>query len=403
MTDAIPEADVIIDASNVTSGGVLGHLKGLLSHAGLAPFEALLVIGGADQAADFSGLHPRVTFLADPKLPRCKWQRGGAAGMLDYLGAVRRIGYWRNHVLPSRAMAASAKVLLAANGILPAQAPAGIRTVAVSHNMLPFAPGEWPALGRGLQRLRVMALRRAQAQSFRHADGLIFLSEHARGAITAACRLGSAQPRSTVAYLGIDHALFHPPNEQRSDLGDPVECLYVSSLDRYKHHVEVAQAIALLARETGRAIRLHLAGWEDPLAARRLDAEIARFRLDGAIVRHGHLPPDRLAALYRSADLFVFASTCENCPTILIEAMASGLPIACTDAPPMTEIAGKAAIGFDARAPGSIAAALRRLIDDDTLRLALSTEARRRAVAFTHERHARAAWGFIATIAEPSP
>jgi len=396
MSVGIPRADAVIDASNVTSGGVLGHLRGLLAHARLAPFDRILVIGGADQAADFADLAPGVTFHADPSLPLCKWRRGGTLG---YLRTVARINRWRDQALPARAAAASARVLIAANGILPAAPPPGIRTVAISHNMLPFAPGEWRALGFGLQRLRITALRRSQTRSFHRADGIIFLSEHARQAISAAAGLAAERPRTTVAYLGIDAAVFHPPAVARPDPGAPIDVLYVSSLDRYKHHREAVRAIGQLRRETGRDMRLHLAGWEDRLSARRLVRVIAAEGLAGAVIRHGFVPQERLAHLYRTADLFLFASTCENCPTILIEAMASGLPIACTNAAPMTEIAGAAAIGFDARDPGSIAAALKRLIAEPPLRQALADEALARARAFTPERHARQAWGFIGNIA----
>ncbi|MFO1190234.1 MAG: glycosyltransferase family 1 protein [Alphaproteobacteria bacterium] len=413
MTTALPRADIVVDASNVTSGGVLGHLRGLLSEAAQAPFESILVIGGADQVDDFAGLHPRVQFFADPALGRCKWRRGTLGDMLDYLRLLARLHRWRNRVLPARATAARARLLLAANGILPRSGPPGIKTVAVSHNMLPFAPAEWPDLGIGLQRLRVMALRRAQMQSFRRADGLIFLSEHAKRAITAAAGLdrpapgNRRAPRSTVAYLGIDHGLFHPPATIRQTLGDPIELLYVSSLDRYKHHVEVVRAIAMLKHEhapsSHPAIRLHLAGWEDGASARRLDGIIDREALTGTVIRHGFLPPERLADLYRSADLFVFASTCENCPTILIEAMASGLPMACTAADPMTEIAGTAAVNFNARDPASIAQALRRLIADHDLRRSLADQSQARARAFTRANHAGIAWRFIGEIAGVRP
>jgi glycosyltransferase involved in cell wall biosynthesis len=399
MITALPSAEVIVDASNVTSGGVLGHLRSLLRQAGLAPFASILVIGGADQAGDFTGLDPRVSFHADPALPNCKWRRGGWSAVAGYLGTTLAIHRWRNHVFPGRARAAGARVLLAANGILPDAVPPGLKTVAISHNMLPFAPEEWPSLGWGLQRLRVMALRRTQGASFRRADGLIFLSEHARTTILAAAGIDPAQARCLVAPLGIDHALFHPPASRRETLGSPINCLYVSSLDRYKHHVEVAEAVFRVCRETGRAIHLHLAGWQDGRTARHFAAALRALGFEHAIVRHGVLAQPALAELYRAADIFLFASTCENCPTILIEAMASALPIACTAAPPMTEVAGAGAIGFDARDPGSIAAALGRLVVDAGLRRDLAARAEERARAFTAERHARAAWDFIAATA----
>jgi glycosyltransferase involved in cell wall biosynthesis len=83
---------------------------------------------------------------------------------------------------------------------------------------------------------------------------------------------------------------------------------------------------------------------------------------------YGQVPHDQLRDHYRRADVFAFASSCENMPNILLEAMASGLPIACSDRGPMPEILRDGGVYFDPESSGSIARALALLIHSPELR-----------------------------------
>ena len=78
----------------------------------------------------------------------------------------------------------------------------------------------------------------------------------------------------------------------------------------------------------------------------------------------GFVPHDDLPSLLAGADLFVFASSCENMPNTLVEAMAIGLPIACSDRGPMPEVLRDGGVYFDPENPESIAAAIETLIRD---------------------------------------
>ena len=145
---------------------------------------------------------------------------------------------------------------------------------------------------------------------------------------------------------------------------NPFRFLYVSDVHPYKHQWNVAQAVVRL-RRSGLPVTLDMFG--TPVhsgAMRRLQATLSSLNGDGRAIRfHGNVEHDTLADVYRDADAFVFASTCENLPMTLIEAMASGLPIATSNVRPMTDVAGDAAEYFDAGDVTSIEAALRRLLD----------------------------------------
>ena len=66
--------------------------------------------------------------------------------------------------------------------------------------------------------------------------------------------------------------------------------------------------------------------------------EIRDLGLDGDVVVTGSVPYEDLPGLYAHAKLNVFASDCENCPNVMLEAMGSGRPLLVSAKPPMPEL-----------------------------------------------------------------
>jgi len=119
------------------------------------------------------------------------------------------------------------------------------------------------------------------------------------------------------------------------------------------------------------------------------------------ITYHDSVPFEELHRSYQETDAFVYASSCENLPNILLEAMAAGLPIASSDMGPMPEVLGDAGVYFDPLDSHSIASAIRLLIEDQSLRDRLAAEAFTRARSYSWERCARDTFAFIKDIARP--
>jgi glycosyltransferase involved in cell wall biosynthesis len=84
-----------------------------------------------------------------------------------------------------------------------------------------------------------------------------------------------------------------------------------------------------------------------------------------------YLPDAALASLYYRASAFVFPSLYEGFGLPVIEAMNAGLPVACSNAGSLPEVAGGAALLFDPQSDSSIAAALVRLVNEPQLRMEL--------------------------------
>jgi glycosyltransferase involved in cell wall biosynthesis len=176
----------------------------------------------------------------------------------------------------------------------------------------------------------------------------------------------------------------------------------VSIIDQYKHQWHVVEAVAAL-RSEGIPVLLDLVGPAYAPALARLKASIRRFDDEGSWIRyHGAIPFEALHQHYADADIGLFASSCENMPNILLETMASGLPIASSNRGPMPEVLGDFGVYFDPEKPMDIARALRELILDSKSRTELANASYQRATQFSWKLCADQTFEFLASVAKRS-
>jgi alpha-1,3-rhamnosyl/mannosyltransferase len=102
----------------------------------------------------------------------------------------------------------------------------------------------------------------------------------------------------------------------------------------------------------------------------------------------GRIDDDDLPALYTAATVFVFPSRYEGFGLPVLEAMACGTPVACSNASSLPEVAGDAALLFAPTDTSAIAQAIQRLTDDASLRADLRQRGLRQAARFTWRRTA---------------
>jgi glycosyltransferase involved in cell wall biosynthesis len=375
-----------IDASRNRSGGAKGHLAGIL--------------GNSDPVAHgVSEVHVWSYRALLDALPDRRWLVKHNPPALER--SLFHQGRWQFRELEREAEEAGCDVLLsAAAGTLSSFRPA----VLMSRNMLPFEPGERERYGLSMARARLNLLRIVEARSLRRAAGAIFLTQHAARVVQQ--KTGPLQHVAVIPHGVGDE--FRRQGGARETIGPreniPFRCLYVSNVAMYKHQWEVVRAVAML-RERGHDLTLVLAGaggGSSPAQA-LLDAEIARLDPEGQFVEiTGAVPYRELPALMAAADLFVFASSCENMPITLVEAMASGLPIASSDRGPMPELLGDGGIYFDPEDADSIAAAVESIMTDPQLAHMLAVRASKAAAEFSWARCGRETWEFLRTVAEGS-
>lgn len=370
-----------VDGSNLRQGGGVTHLVQLLEAA--MPAEA-----GVEGVTVWGG-----RALLDV-LPDRGWLERIHQPALDGAGPGRI--YWQQRRL---ALLARKKVdvLFSPGGTYLG----GFRPfVTMFRNMLPFDRSERRRYGGSRMRLKLEILRQVQGATFRRADGVIFLNEHAKAHVLGE---GVRLPgRQAVIPHGLDPRFFADASRTAApgvfSAQRPFRWLYVSAIHEYKHPWNVAEAVAAL-RAAGEPVSLTLVGPPFPAALARLRATMARLDPGGAFltyrpgVAHAELP-----AVYGAADGFVFASTCENMPNTLLEAMAAGLPIVCSDRAPMPQLLQQGGLYADPENPASLAAAMRQLLADGSSRTRVSRVAQERAREYSWTRCASDTFQFIAAV-----
>jgi glycosyltransferase involved in cell wall biosynthesis len=164
----------------------------------------------------------------------------------------------------------------------------------------------------------------------------------------------------------------------------------VLSLSAKRPHKNLLALIGALARiPAAERPALVLAGYPTAHEA-VLRARAQALDVDGDIRFPGWLSDAEVEGLWKVADAFVFPSLYEGFGLPVLEAMARGVPVACSDASSLPEVAGDAALLFDPHDEAAIASSLQRLLSERALAERLREAGRRRVREFTWQRTARA-------------
>ncbi|MBS1855767.1 MAG: glycosyltransferase family 4 protein [Acidobacteria bacterium] len=157
--------------------------------------------------------------------------------------------------------------------------------------------------------------------------------------------------------------------------------LAVSTLHPHKNLDGLLRAFAIFrkARPGYRLIVTGLHGFfTEPLRALRDELGLAE-----SVDFPGWIPAADLHDLYARAAAFVYPSRFEGFGMPVLEALAAGVPSACSRVEPLDSLAGEAALKFDPDNIVEMAACLERLVSDDGLRARLADAGPARARGFT--------------------
>jgi glycosyltransferase involved in cell wall biosynthesis len=171
----------------------------------------------------------------------------------------------------------------------------------------------------------------------------------------------------------------------------------VSRFEPYKHHRTVISAVLGLERE-GVPVTLELVGsggYSAHAVEKQLEAEDPEHTV---ITNHGAVNYADLPGLYHRADALIFASSCENLPNILLEAMAAGLPIVVANRGVMPEVVGNAGFYFDPESVTSLSSAIREMLGNQQLRAERAAAALERVRGRTWAECASRTFEFLSLI-----
>ncbi|HUI16249.1 MAG TPA: glycosyltransferase [Alphaproteobacteria bacterium] len=186
--------------------------------------------------------------------------------------------------------------------------------------------------------------------------------------------------RAGLLRRGIERELFTPQRRNRAWLaqayGIPIErtvVLFVGRLNRGKNVLLLADAVAALVAD-GLDLQVVCAGVGD-------QREAVLATLGARATCPGSVPPEELARLYASADLFALPSEIEESANVVLEALASGLPVLVTRESGMGRavVEGETGLTLPGAAREAWATAIGELTRDAGRRLHMARAAQRYA------------------------
>jgi glycosyltransferase involved in cell wall biosynthesis len=178
--------------------------------------------------------------------------------------------------------------------------------------------------------------------------------------------------------LGVDRAVFPPRAPVARTSSRPVRLVQVASLNLIKDQGMLLRAMAKLVA-AGRDVELDLVGMDGMNG--EIHALTQTLGLASRVRFHGWVDSARVREIVSRADIYVLSSLHEAGPLAVLEAAMLGVPTVGTQVGHVSEWAPDAALAGPSGDAAALAANLIRLIDDDSLRLALAAEAQRRALA----------------------
>jgi len=241
----------------------------------------------------------------------------------------------------------------------------------------------WPAFRLG----RLLEIR-----AIKNASAIIAISQKTKEDLVEHLRIDPDKIK--VIHPGVS-GLFRPVRELetiaavRHKYGIEGRYLfYLGGIDRRKNINRLIEAYAFLIREPDWSdyLLVFVGDMEGDKEFPRLLSLIHSFGLEGRVRLLGYVPDEDLPGLYSGAELFVYPSIYEGFGLPVVEAMACGVPVVCSEAPGILEAAGSAALFFDPQSTASLIKAIRMVQGSEEIKRSLIAKGFLQAARFSWDK-----------------
>jgi glycosyltransferase involved in cell wall biosynthesis len=294
---------------------------------------------------------------------------------------------WNQVFLPARLRRARIDVFHSTNYMIPLLAfprrRAGrVRCVVTIHDVIPLL---FPQAAPRSRKSRLFPLYRRLMLEI---DMIIADSETSRADVIRLLQiLPDRRQHVRTIYCGVadqfrNAAVATPPAPSQVRT-----VLYVGRSDPYKNLVGLVVAFAAARKESAMPMRLTIVGPRDPRYP-EAETRAAQLGIAEAVTWTGYLDDARLIEAYRQAAVLVLPSRYEGFGLPVLEAMAAGTPVICSDIPTHREIAGTAALFVDPDETTVLSQAIIKVLTDPRIAAELRTKGLARSGPFTWSRTA---------------
>ena len=279
-------------------------------------------------------------------------------------------------------------------GIMVTPIPKGCLSYTALRNMLPFDEKErsrFPLFS--YIRFKLWLLKRVFLLSYKLSAGVIFISNHSLDEVKK--YIPNIKSKSRVVYHGINSSFLKSVTTQDplpKGLVENQYYLYVSILDVYKAQKEVIESWIRMNNQ-GNELPLVLVGPKYNEYGEQVVELIEESKQDN-IIYLGSVAYNELPILYQNSRALIFASSCECCPNILLEKLASGKPVLCSNIMPMPEFGKNSVVYFNPYEKGSLEAGVNHLEEVGNLEK-YSNLSSSRATNFNWQKTAKSTFEFL--------
>jgi glycosyltransferase involved in cell wall biosynthesis len=253
----------------------------------------------------------------------------------------------------------------------PRNRPGRIKCVTTIHDVIPLL---FPAHAPMSKKTRILPLYRALMKEIGKRSDAVITDSHSSAADIAACleMPDSDKQKIHPIHLGVSERF--KPSENPATQATP-SLLYVGRMDPYKNICDLVRILSSVRKQCKQPVRLTICGARDP---RYPEASLLAETLGVAdsITWTGYVNDKTLLDLYQTSNVLVHPSGYEGFGLQVLEAMACGLPVVCSSAGSLPEVAGNAAIQHTPGDTDGFTASICHIISD----AALAGEMRRKGV-----------------------
>lgn len=230
--------------------------------------------------------------------------------------------------------------------------------------------------------------------SLKHSKRIIAISEETKNEIEK--NYGGQGEKIAVIYNGYNREIYPPAADARKQeeilskygISKPF-ILNVGRLERKKNTPLLIEGFAR-AKHLSKTIKekLVLVG-DASFGYDEVKYTIEEFELDDDVIMPGWVDEADMPYIFSAASAFIFPSRHEGFGIPVIQALACGLPVACSDIQVLREVAGDAVLFFNNKDKDDLARAIEQIINDKNLRDSLIAKGLERAKKYSWEECAR--------------
>ena len=362
-----------IDASRSVSGGAIEHLKGILNHSSYKLNKIKKVHLWA----------PSSTLV---KLPNYSWLEKNST---DFLGKfIFKKLFWQIFTLPKICKKLRLNILFnTSSSSLCLFKP----SATLLQDIIPFE-NKIMSMYRYYQIsfYRNLILRFVFIRCLKNTKHIIFLSKYSMKVASNYIKIKNF----TIIPHGSDKYFFNVNYKKIIKKKNyQINTLYLSNALMYKNQSKVIEAIFKIRKRYQINIKLKIVGGGSGLALKEMTQAKLKFDKDNKFIKLcGFKKKNQIKKDYQNSHIFIFASSCESFGITLLEAMSTGIPIACSNKSSLPEIIKNNAVYFDPENIEEIVGAIMKIIRNNRLRNKISSGAKKRSKYYTWKKSSKLTW-----------